>query len=93
MISAGVGALPHELGEQLDDLGLVAVDLLVESFDLLVQVADLQAYRGEVGLDDPELAVVLLRDLLETPGQGSELAVGDGVLGHAGTPARSQNRR
>ncbi|MET9535381.1 hypothetical protein ABZY02_33330 [Streptomyces sp. NPDC006649] len=67
-----------QMGEQIDDLGLVSVDLLVESFDLLVQVADLEAYRGEVGLDDPELTVVLLLDL-ETPGQGSELAVSDGV--------------
>lgn len=35
--SAGVGALSPKLGEQLDDLGLVPVDLLAEGFDLLVR--------------------------------------------------------
>ncbi|MEV8457688.1 ATP/GTP-binding protein [Streptomyces sp. NPDC052095] len=81
--ASAVGAAPHEFGEQLDDLGLVPVDLLVESLDLLVQVADLQAHRGQVGLDDPELAVVRFRDLFEASGERGELTVCDGVLGHA----------
>ncbi|NDZ85661.1 hypothetical protein G3I23_08785 [Streptomyces sp. SID10115] len=63
------------------DLPVQGVDLLIRGLGLLVQVADLQADRGEVGLDDPELAVVLLSDLFETPGQGSKLAVSDGASG------------
>jgi hypothetical protein len=77
--------------EQLDDLCLVAVHLLTKRFeaalqvvDLLIEVPDLQTHRRQVALDDPELAVVFLRDLFEAPGKSGELAVGYGVLGHAG---------
>lgn len=94
--SAGVGALPHKLAEQLDDLGLVPVDLLGHAFqplvqadnllaevpDFLIKVADLEADRGQVALDDAELAVVLLRGVFVAASQRGKLAVGDGVFRH-----------
>ncbi|WP_127353974.1 hypothetical protein [Actinacidiphila soli] len=85
-----VRALTDQLREKLDDLRLVTADLLakrceaaVKPVHLLIKIADLQTHRREVGLDDPEFAVALLRDLFETPSKSGELAVSDGVLGHA----------
>ncbi|WP_127354644.1 hypothetical protein [Actinacidiphila soli] len=59
--------------EKLDDLRLVTADLLAKRLEaavkpvhLLIKIADLQTHRREVGLDDPEFAVALLRDLFET---------------------------
>ncbi|MFF4583747.1 hypothetical protein ACFY15_36165 [Streptomyces sp. NPDC001373] len=66
------------------------VHVAAEVLDLLVQVPELQAHRGQVGLDDPELAGVLSRDLFEAPGQGSGLAVSNGALRH---PCQTTNRR
>ncbi|MFF1497176.1 hypothetical protein [Streptomyces sp. NPDC058304] len=57
------GKLANQLREQFDGLGLVAVRPLPDRFDLLVEVFDLQACCGQAGLDDPEVAVGLFRDL------------------------------
>ncbi|MFI7360076.1 hypothetical protein ACIBTP_39935 [Streptomyces avidinii] len=39
--------LPHELGEQLDDLGLVPVDLLVERFNAAPEAIHLLLQANE----------------------------------------------
>ncbi|WP_406486362.1 hypothetical protein [Streptomyces sp. NBC_01563] len=106
LASAGGGVLADEAREQFDqggvhtalfgqepvDLLLQPIEALAQAVDLLVEIADLEAERGQVALDDAELAVGLLRSLFIAASQGRQLAVGDGLLGHAGTPARSQNR-
>ncbi|MET7493999.1 hypothetical protein, partial [Streptomyces sp900116325] len=97
--SVGGGVLADETGQQLDqgrvhaallgqeavDLPLQALEALAQAVDLLVEVADLEAQRGQVALDDAELAVGLLRRLFVAAGQRGQLAVGDGVFRHVGS--------
>ncbi|MFF2190493.1 lamin tail domain-containing protein [Streptomyces sp. NPDC058155] len=62
--------IAHQAGQQLDDLGLVAVHLLArglyrtgELVHLLITIADLEPHGGQVTLDDPELTAGLLPHL------------------------------
>ncbi|MFC9425750.1 hypothetical protein [Streptomyces sp. NPDC056987] len=82
------------MAQELNDLGLVSVDLLIHAFQplvqagnvlaeipgLLIEVGDLEADRGQVALDDAELAVVLLRGVFGAAGQRGNLALSDGVF-------------
>ncbi|MFC9429567.1 hypothetical protein [Streptomyces sp. NPDC056987] len=67
---------------QVSDQSGQTFDLVVQVPNLLIKVADLEAHRGQVALDDAELAVVLLRGVFVAAGQRGNLALSDGVFRH-----------